>query len=539
MVRRLRLEPLLFAARYGIIQVEQIYLCEAYKEEASMAAKATTTIRQVMHYQPEHAAWFAANQVLFNQVAAFYFEVIAAHEKILDLKDQDALPALEKLTHATKKNPHPVLPLSAIGKDIPAMFRRAAIHAALGSARSFSAHLKKWRTRRAKMLAKGKKFLERPPVPPRSWNKSAIFYFGQWKERRGSSILLKVWTGSCWSWLKVRLTGRELPNKAEAGSPSLVRRGKQWWLHTPVEKQFQRPQKIETQVTMDANTRICAVDLNLNEHLAVCTVQTVEGTILATCFIGGGREISGFRKQLLGRIARKRSKTGLIAEGEQDNADLWRKIKNVDDQNAHLVSARIVQFAQAQQASILVFEHLGSLKPTRGKYSHRGNTKRAYWMKGRIFKYAKYKAYNVSILTSRVNPRNTSRECACCHGLVVRYAEGHPVEGYTPGTPLTLCQTCRMRGNADRNASLVIGQRLIARYQEPFKEKPHAPVRCAGRVEKSTGVVLSQDAKSTRRPSTDLARHGDGNGHGTAQESRRRMGTPPPSIPRQLRLPLE
>ncbi|MFL5654333.1 MAG: RNA-guided endonuclease TnpB family protein, partial [Ktedonobacteraceae bacterium] len=115
-----------------------------------MAAKATTTIRQGMHYQPEHAAWFAANQVLFNQVAAFYFEVIQAHEKILDLKDQDALPALEKLTHATKKNSHPVMPLSAIGKDIPAMFRRAAIHAALGSARSFYAHLKKWRTRRAK-----------------------------------------------------------------------------------------------------------------------------------------------------------------------------------------------------------------------------------------------------------------------------------------------------------------------------------------------------------------------------------------------------
>ncbi len=50
-----------------------------------MVAKATTTIRQGMHSQPEHAAWFAANQVLFNQVAAFYFEVMQAHEKILDL----------------------------------------------------------------------------------------------------------------------------------------------------------------------------------------------------------------------------------------------------------------------------------------------------------------------------------------------------------------------------------------------------------------------------------------------------------------------
>lgn len=311
------------------------------------------------------------------------------------------------------------------------MFRRAAIHAALGSARSFYAHLKKWRTRRAKMLAKGKQFLERPPVAPRSWNKPATFYFGQWKERKGSSILLKVWTGSCWSWLKVRLTGRELPNKAEAGSPSLVRRGKQWWLHTPAEKQFQRPPKIEAQVTTNAATRICAVDLNLNEHLAVCTVQTVEGTILATRFIGGGREISGFRKRQLGRIARNRAQTGIIAENEQDNAVLWRKIRNADEHIAHLVSARIVQFTQEQGASIL------------------------------------------------------------------------------------------------------------ARYQKPFKEKPPAPVRRAGRVEKSTGVAFSQEAKRKKGPSLSDAWHGDDNAHGTAQEGTLWMDERPSAIPPQLRLPLK
>jgi hypothetical protein len=44
---------------------------------------------------------------------------------------------------------------------------------------------------------------------------------------------------------------------------------------------------------MQADTRICAVDLNLHEHIAVGTVQTVEGTILATRFIGGGRERAG------------------------------------------------------------------------------------------------------------------------------------------------------------------------------------------------------------------------------------------------------
>jgi putative transposase len=141
-------------------------------------AKATTTIRQVLNYQPHRAAWFAANQTLFNQIVSFYFEVIQAHEKVLDLSNKEALTALEMLTHATKKHPMPVMPLAALAEAIPAMFRRAAINAALGSARSFYSHLQKWRKRREKAMAKGKTFTERPPVPPRTWNKSVPFYAG-------------------------------------------------------------------------------------------------------------------------------------------------------------------------------------------------------------------------------------------------------------------------------------------------------------------------------------------------------------------------
>jgi hypothetical protein len=89
------------------------------------------------------------------------------------------------------------MPLSEIGEDIPAMFRRAAIHAALGSARSFYAHLKRWREGKEKAEAKKKPFKKRPPVPPRSWNKSATLYAGMWKERSDTSIMLKVWTGTC------------------------------------------------------------------------------------------------------------------------------------------------------------------------------------------------------------------------------------------------------------------------------------------------------------------------------------------------------
>src|SRR5205814_5382716 len=129
--------------------------------KGSSMAKATTTIRQSLNYQSQHAEYFAANQALFNRVVAFYFDCIQAHEGVLDLKNKEALMALEMLTHATQKNPLPAMPLSAIAEQIPAYFRRGAINAALGSARSFYAQLAKWRRRRdkaeAKPTRKGKK----------------------------------------------------------------------------------------------------------------------------------------------------------------------------------------------------------------------------------------------------------------------------------------------------------------------------------------------------------------------------------------------
>ncbi len=251
-------------------------------------AKATTMIRQVLNHKPHHGEWLHVNQALFNRVAAFYFDVIQAHVGVLDLGNMDALRALEQLTHTTELNPHPAMPLSEIGEDIPAMFRRAAINAALGCSRSFYGNLSRWRKRKEKAEAKGKKFKERPPVPPRTWNKSVTLYAGMWKDRTDSSICMKVWTGAYWSWIRVRITGREIPEGWTTCSPQLVRKGKQWYLHTPVEKKITSPAKIEKQIKTNEQTRICAVDLNINEQLAVCTIRDVEGSTLATLFIGGG-----------------------------------------------------------------------------------------------------------------------------------------------------------------------------------------------------------------------------------------------------------
>ncbi len=483
-------------------------------------AKATVTIRQTINTKLEVQSYLAANHALFNKVAAFYFEVIQAHAGILDLSNKEALTALEKLTHKTERNPHPIMPLADVAEYVPNVFRRAAINAALGSARSFYGNLARWRKRKEKAEAKGKrKFKDRPPVPPRSWNKSATLYAGMHKERTNSSILIKVWTGSCWNWIRVRLTGRDIPEGFEACSPQLVHRGEHWYLHTPIEKKLKNPLTIKKQIETNPDIKVCAIDLNMDGALAVCTIRDAEGSVLATKFIGSGQRAKGFRKLYLGRIARKRSQTGIIEQGVQDNADLWNKIRNYDDSLAHLISARIVQFAQQHGAGVLVFEHLGNLKPEQGKYSKRGNQKRAFWMKGRIFKYAKYKAYNVGILTSRVNPRDTSRTCYKCGSPVARYNEGEKPEGYQMGAKLSKCTICARNDNSDRNASLKIGNKFFARYGIILEEKPPTPP-ATERAEQSAGVVTLQDAKvPTVRQSSQRVRHESDNGHGTAQSS--------------------
>jgi putative transposase len=466
-------------------------------------AHATKTLRQPLEHRPGVSEWFGTTQTLFNQVAAFYWQVLDAHPTVLELPAKDALSTLERLTHTTISNSSPVMPLSDVAAQVPAYFRRAAIHAALGATRAFQNHLARWK--RAKAKAKGKPCRVRPPVPPRTWNRSVVFYAGMWKAATSGRITLKLYDGQTWRWVRFRVGGRAAPEGWQAGSPQAVQHGERWWLHVSLSRKFPRPNKVAIQLAADPKPLLCAVDLNINDALAVCTIQRADGTVIASRFLRGGDELHGRRKLLLGRIARNRRLTGVIAEGEQDNVALWAKVRHLDDDTAHRLSRRIVDFAQAAGAVILVFEHLGTFRPERGKYSRRANAKRSYWLRGKMIHFARYKAWNAGILTCRVNPKNTSRHCARCGAEVVRYAVGQPREGYQPGAPLVWCPRCQQTVHADFNASRAIGQRLVARCNPSPQEKP--PTRLAtGETPKGAGV----------RPSHAAAGPGSANWHGTA-----------------------
>ncbi|KLU61473.1 putative transposase DNA-binding domain protein [Peptococcaceae bacterium CEB3] len=422
-------------------------------------AKATKTIiKRLDSRKPE---WFQETQQLFNQVAAFYFEVIQAHERVLEQKNKESLRVLEIITVTTKDNPDPIMPLPY---EVPAMFRRAAINAALGSARSFYTTLRKYHTKKAQREAKGKKYNRRPPVPPREWNRHTTFYQGMMKGLGEDRILLKLYTGSSWAWVKFEMQGRGIPEGWNTGCPQAIVHKNIIHLHFPVETKIDKPQKVAKQVE-NPELRICAVDLNLGDRQAVGAILKSDGTEIARRFWKGGDFLQRRRNRLLGKVAVHRSEYGeILPEDVLDNVRLWDKVRNIEDYEAHRLSRRIVEFAQEYGATVIVFEHLVNLKPEKGRYSKRSNTKRAYWLKGRLFKYTRYKAWEKGIITSRVNPRNTSKLCSECGVEVYRHNEGEIPKEYRMGAPLFTC-TNGHRGNADLNASRNIGAKLFARYK--------------------------------------------------------------------------
>lgn len=441
-----------------------------------------------INVQNKHLDWVNQTKQLYTDIVSFYVSLLEMYPTIIDGNRAQAVKILEELTVSTSNReevPHP-LPFEAT-----AMLRRSAIAKAVGFYRSHMSRWNKWNEKK-----KGK------PPTIKKLNFDPVLYDGMYKDFDGESILLKLWNGSQlgWEWVKYKVMGGELPKNWDACSPTLKIKGGKLWLLFPVTQKIQKgqyPKKVKDQIN-DPSTLICSVDLNQDGHSAVCAIQTVEGTKTASLFIDGNAELQHLRKSLLGQIAQKQQQTGNINKTFCSNN--WTKIKNLNNNHAHQVSRQIVDFAEEHGATVIVMEHMEKLKPSKAKYSTRKNRSLAYWLKNRIYQYVKYKAWNAGILVSRVNPRNTSRLCACCHSPVIRYNEPNKPEGYQVGGSLFLCPNGH-KGHSDLNACVNIGLKLLQRFKSNLVINWFPKVASAdlGTVDDTT---LEQDSKYKPLPFT-------------------------------------
>ncbi|MCU0543737.1 MAG: hypothetical protein MUE44_16405 [Oscillatoriaceae cyanobacterium Prado104] len=334
-------------------------------------------------------------KVAYNEVVHFYFLLVDSDPDGLSIpvKEDGGWRCYELKTQA-----HPFI------EGFPSPLKRAAIRQAIGAWESWNTTYQKWVNRPKKMRH------HRPPVQPRMFNFNPQYDSGMWKEDDGFSIVLKILVGGTWKWVKHFYQCTDISAEWVKGSPRLQVNKQGFWLVFPLEKYVPATGGIKG-VMSKSSFRTCGIDMDLDKHIAICTILETndrgDTTEIARHFINQSSHVAR-RKRDLGQIAILMGKTGIVSKDFAKS--FWDRLSTREVEYGRAVSREIVEFAKYWQAEIISFEHLGNLRPKRGKYSRRSNQKRAYWLKGKIYEQVKRIAYqDYAILTTRVNPRNTSR----------------------------------------------------------------------------------------------------------------------------------
>ena len=426
------------------------------------AGYAITTYKIQLNYK--HLNWFKQTQSLFDAVLAFYYKLLEKQPEALSLSNQNLLRHLELQTIKQRDGTPPETPLPF--EKIPLYFRRAAINAAISMYRSYTSKLKDWED---KQMENGKLKMEnsgtesqsdselnqigkadlhhnRPlstfnlppesakkgrPSRPKNLHMSMLYYKGMYKDFADGSILLKLYTGKTWAWVKHRYTGRPFPENAELMSPTIVIKKKKVMLHIPVKEIVEDSRTAKERVQQ--NEKFVAVALTGSDSLAVCTTIEADGRATAPYFIKGGKELAHRRKLLLGYT--KRGLAGnkaprfmthtvgnaalSVPQEQRPNKKYYDKITRLTDHYAHEVSRKIVDYALKQGAKLIVLPELKesfnqAKKPYLGKtpYDFIGR---------RIARYVQYKAWQQGLVAMTSKPYYASTLCYHCDAPIAKH----------------------------------------------------------------------------------------------------------------------
>ncbi len=382
------------------------------------AGYAITTYKIQLNYK--HLDWFKQTQSLFDAVLAFYYKLLEKQPEALSLTNQNLLRHLELQTIKQRDGTPPETPLPF--EKIPLYFRRAAINAAISMYRSYVGKLKAWQEGPIKS---GK------PSPPKCLHMSMLYYKGMYKDFDEKSILLKLYTGKTWAWVKHRYTGRPFPENAELMSPTIVIKKKKVMLHIPVKEIVEDSRTAKERVQQ--NEKFVAVALTGSDSLAVCTTIEADGRATAPYFIKGGKELAHRRKLLLGYIKRgiagnntPRFMTHTIGNAalsvpqeHRPNAKYYEKITRITDHYAHEVSRKIVDYALKQGAKLIVLPELKE-SFNQAKKSYLGKTPYDF-IGRRIVRYVQYKAWQQGLVAMTSKPYYASTRCYHCYAPIAKH----------------------------------------------------------------------------------------------------------------------
>ena len=413
------------------------------------AGYAITTYKIQLNYK--HLDWFKQTQSLFDDVLAFYYKLLEKQPETLELSNQNLLRHLELQTIKQRDGTKPEIPLPF--EKIPLYFRRAAINAAISMYRSYVGKLKAWQESQEKEVDSEKLIvdslgtesqsdsesnqigdadlhhnyplstinyqLKGRPSRPRRLHMSMLYYKGMYKDFADGKIMLKLYTGKAWAWVKQRYTGRPFPENAELMSPTIVIKKKKVMLHIPVKEIVEDGRTAKERVKQQES--FVAVALTTSDSLAVCTTIQADGSAIHPYFIKGGKELAHRRKQLLGYT--KRGTVGndalVVPQEHRPNAKYYQKITRVTDHYAHEVSRKIVDYALKQGAKLIVMPgYRNSFAKGTLPYL---KTNVMDFIGRRIIRYTSYKAWLAGIVVTFNSVGNAKKECYHCGSVIYKY----------------------------------------------------------------------------------------------------------------------
>lgn len=414
-----------------------------------MAVVGTCTTTYKKKLLCRHPEWLAATKTLFNEVLNFYYGLLNRYPDFALLSSQPALRELEKLTIRGRDRAEPAHPLPF--DRLPVYFRRAAINGAIALMHSYLEKHKNWEM--------GQKPYKTEPMPAGEISASPVFYKGMYKEFLQDSILLKVYTGTSWCWIKCRLKGRILPEQeiSQWLSPAVILGKKYPMLHVPVKTLVADARSGKER--MDARERVMGIAFSNEDALAVCAVYEADGRYVGSRFIRGGKAYRHHSKRLMERIRENRKVMGKKFDWSGANKKHWEHQKRLREYYAHKVSREIVSYCKETGVKVIAVTKTENDMPLYVKKKLGDGS--PYLLRKLIMEKLSYKVWKEGLVITGVRPHYTAGKCSICRsylekeerdGREFRCKEGH-------------------RGNRDLNTAKNIGKMSLKKFGKKLIEE--------------------------------------------------------------------
>lgn len=364
---------------------------------------ATTTYK--LNLECKHRDWLEKTKDSFNEVLGFYYGLLIKHPELWELGGQKTMRELEILSVPVRNKEKPMEPIPV--DLVPVYFRRAAISLAFGMFHSYLSKLKQWEKDQ-----KGFK-----PQMASHFDASPLYYKGMYKDFEEKTVMLKLFTGSSWTWIKAKLRGRPIPKDGIKLSPTIVLTQKKVKLHVPVKVEVKDIRKARERI--EAEEKVCGITFTNDDSFAVCTILTADGRTLGTQFIRGGKTYGHHSKRLTEKIKDNEKIMGKNHLPKDSNKKYKEHLYNLGEYWAHKVSKAIVDFCIEHEISLITMADFTDNPLLDYLVKKKGKHIPAY-LSLKIRRYLQYKAFKAGIVISKVKPQYTANKCSTCGDYLIR-----------------------------------------------------------------------------------------------------------------------